>query len=174
MARKPSRGDASLTCCGRCPGSKGAARPSRACLRLAGLAFSALLLIAGCVERRLTIRSDPPGALVIMSGGKLGSDADEHELGFTPVSTNFVYHGTRKITLIKDGYETLTVDERLNARWWDFFPLEFVTENLIPGRIKDHRERHYRLMPQPPMTATEPLLRRAEGFRAQQEAGTPF
>ena len=54
----------------------------------------------GCVQRRMTIRSNPPGALVYV---------DDYQVGTTPVSTDFVYYGTRKIRLIKDGYDTLTV-----------------------------------------------------------------
>jgi hypothetical protein len=62
----------------------------------------------GCVQRRMTIRSDPPGALVYV---------DDYEIGNTPVSTDFVYYGTRKIRLVKDGYETLTVRQPFPVPW---------------------------------------------------------
>lgn len=122
----------------------------------------------GCIERRLTIRSDPPGALVTMSGGKLGTPADEHELGVTPVSVSYVHNGSRRITLVdpQGEYETLTVYERLRPRWYEVFPIEFVTENLVPFRIRDHRVLHYP-MQRRSITATDPLLRRAEGLRSQ-------
>src|SRR5690606_1796746 len=66
------------------------------------LLIALLLTVAltGCVRRRLTVRSDPPGALVLI---------DDQEIGHTPVATSYVYYGTRKIQLIKDGYETQTV-----------------------------------------------------------------
>ena len=51
----------------------------------------------GCVRRRMTIRSDPPGAVVFV---------DERRIGVTPVSTNFTYYGTRNVQLVKDGHET--------------------------------------------------------------------
>ena len=53
----------------------------------------------GCVQRRMTIRSSPPGAMVYV---------DNQEIGTTPVSTGFTYYGTREFRLVKDGYETLT------------------------------------------------------------------
>jgi hypothetical protein len=55
---------------------------------------------SGCVQRRITIRSNPPGALVYV---------DDYPIGTTPVSTSFVYYGTRKVRLVLSGYETLTV-----------------------------------------------------------------
>ena len=51
----------------------------------------------------MTIRTNPPGALVYV---------DDYEIGTTPVSTNFTYYGKRKIRIVKDGYETLTVCSR--------------------------------------------------------------
>ena len=46
--------------------------------------------LSGCVSRRLTIRSDPPGALVELDGRRLG---------YTPVSVDFTYYATNEITL---------------------------------------------------------------------------
>ena len=85
---------------------------------------------SGCVQRRMTIRSSPPGALVYV---------DDYQIGTTPVSTDFIYYGTRKIRLVKDGYETLTVRQPFPAPWYEYFPLDFVTENLWPWEIRDER-----------------------------------
>jgi hypothetical protein len=87
-------------------------------------------LATGCVQRRMTIRSSPPGALVYV---------DDYELGTTPVSHDFVYYGTRKVRLVKDGYETLTVRQPFPVPWYQYFPLDFVTENLLPWEIRDER-----------------------------------
>ena len=122
----------------------------------------------GCIERRLTIRSDPPGALVIMSGGKMDSPSDEHELGATPVSTHYIYHGTRRITLVdpEGQYETLVTQETIQPRWYEWFPVEFVLENLWPWNIRDHRLLEYTLTRRTE-TATKPLLDRAESLRGE-------
>ena len=89
-----------------------------------------MVAASGCVQRRMTIRSNPPGALVYV---------DDYQIGTTPVSTDFVYYGTRKIRLVKDGFETLTVRQPLPVPWYEVFPLDFVSENLWPWEIRDER-----------------------------------
>ena len=118
-----------------------------------------LLLAAaglGCVQRRLTIRSNPPGALVFI---------DNYELGTTPVSTDYVYYGTRKIRIIKDGFETLNVKQWIPPPWYQIFPLDFVAENILPFEIRDQRTLDFQLTPQV-IVPTEQLLSRAETFAA--------
>ena len=97
-----------------------------------GIALLTLVMVAGsgCVQRRMTIRSNPPGALVYV---------DDYQIGTTPVSTDFVYYGTRKIRLVKDGFETLTVRQPIPVPWYEVFPLDFVSENLWPWEIRDER-----------------------------------
>ncbi len=115
----------------------------------------ACLCACGCVRRRMTIRTNPPGALVYV---------DDYEIGTTPISTNFVYYGQRKIRLVKDGYETKTVLQRIPPPWYQYFPIDFVTENLVPGEIRDHRTLTYNLRPQA-LVPTDALLGRAEQLR---------
>src|SRR5205814_5476383 len=78
------------------------------------------VLSNGCMHRRLTIRSEPPGAAVLVDG---------EEVGFTPTSIDYTYYGTREITLQKDGYKTLTTPVKLATPWYQVFPLEIVTDN---------------------------------------------
>lgn len=118
-------------------------------LALVGIAHS------GCVQRRLMIRSNPPGALVYV---------DDYQVGTTPVATNFTYYGTRKIRLVMSGYETLTVMQPIPAPWYEFPGLDFVSENLVPGEIRDERVVEFQLKPQ--MIVPSPqLLGRAENLR---------
>ena len=121
-----------------------------------------LLLVAatGCVQRRMTIRSDPPGALVYV---------DDYQLGTTPVSHDFVYYGTRKIRLVKDGYETLTVRQPFPMPWYEYFPLDFVSENLIPWEIRDERVVDLSMMP---AAATPPEMVVARAEQARLAAGS--
>ncbi|HEV3005301.1 MAG TPA: PEGA domain-containing protein, partial [Pirellulales bacterium] len=84
----------------------------------------------GGVQRRLTIRSNPPGALVYI---------DKYEIGRTPCSVSFVYYGKREFKLVKDGCETLTVDRWIVPPWYQVFGLDFITENLSPIEIRDER-----------------------------------
>ena len=110
---------------------------------------------AGCVQRRMMIRSNPPGALVYV---------DDYEIGTTPVSHNFTYYGTRKIRLVKDGYETLTLMQPIPTPWYEIPPLDFCLENLVPGELRDHRTLDYQLRPQMVVPPDE-LLGRAEALR---------
>src|SRR5918998_6583708 len=108
---------------------------------------------SGCVQRRMTSRSNPPGALV---------SVDDYEIGTTPVSTDFIYYGTREIRLIKDGYETLTVKQPIPAPWYQYFPIDFFAENVVPGEIRDERVIDLQMSPQV-MVAADQLKNRAEG-----------
>src|SRR2546423_9240961 len=89
------------------------------------LCLAALCLVrTGCVRRRLTVRTNPPGAQVFV---------DDQEIGTTPCSASYVYYGTRKITLVKDGYRTETVYQKFYPPWYQLPPLDFATENLLPN-----------------------------------------
>ncbi len=117
----------------------------------------------GCVQRRMTIRSNPPGALVYV---------DDYQVGTTPVSTDFVYYGTRKIRLIKDGYDTLTVQQPFPVPWYEIFPLDFVTENLWPWEIRDERVVDLAMVPMGTVPA-ETVVSRAELARRSAGSGPP-
>ena len=108
----------------------------------------------------MTIRSNPPGAFVYV---------DNYPIGTTPVSTNFTHYGTRSIRLVKDGFETQTVEERIAAPWYQIPPLDFISENLVPGEIRDHRALGYQMQPQM-VVPSDVLLGRAEDLRGR--AGT--
>ncbi len=109
----------------------------------------------GCVQRRLTIRSNPPGALVYV---------DDYPVGTTPCSTSFVYYGTRKVRVVLSGYETLTVMQPIPTPWYEYPVLDFVSENLLPGEIRDERVVDYQLKPQM-IVPSQQLLGRAENLR---------
>ncbi|NQU21700.1 MAG: PEGA domain-containing protein, partial [Candidatus Nealsonbacteria bacterium] len=110
---------------------------------------------AGCVRRRMTIRTNPPGAQVYV---------DDYELGPTPISADFTYYGDRKIRLVKDGYETATFLQPVPAPWYQVPPLDFFSENLVPGEIRDQRTFNYQLSPQR-VVPSEELLQRGEDLR---------
>ncbi len=127
--------------------------------RQLGAALALLSLVAdvaGCVERRMTIRSNPPGAAVYV---------DDYQIGTTPVAVNYTYYGTRKVRLVKDGFETLTVYQPMPAPWYDWFGIDFFSENVWPGKIRDERSYNYQMSPMV-MVSNDQLLNRAEQLRA--------
>jgi hypothetical protein len=127
-------------------------------LRAGTLLLLGLLLCAsatGCVQRRMTVRTNPPGALLYV---------DDYEIGTTPVSLPFTYYGTRKIRLVKDGFETLTVMQPIPPPWYQIVPIDFFAENCVPGQIRDQRTLDFQMRPQT-VVPTDQLLARAEELR---------
>jgi len=132
---------------------------TRAAQVLAVAATVLALASSGCVERRLIIRTNPPGALAYV---------DDNEVGLTPVAISPIYYGSRKIRLVKDGCETLTVIQSVPPPWYEIPPLDFFSETLVPGKLRDVRTYDYQLRPQG-VVSQEELLARAENLRR----GTP-
>lgn len=128
-----------------------------------GLALAAGLS-AGCVERRYVITSDPPGALVLRNNQPIGT---------TPADDHFIYYGDYDFTLVKEGYQTLHVKQKIPAPWYQYFPLDFVTENLLPWQVTDVRRFHFVLQPQPTANPNQ-VLQEAQNLRNRGlSLGTP-
>lgn len=117
-----------------------------------GIASLALILLAGCVEREMTIKSDPPHALVYLEGA---------ETGQTPCTVQFVHYGTREIALYKEGYATKKVFEKISPPWYQIFPIDFFSEALWPFTVKDEHVLAYKLDPVQPVDQ-DALLERAK------------
>ena len=95
----------------------------RPVVALSATAGVSLLLSSGCVQRRMTVRTNVPGAQVYV---------DDYEVGRTPVSTDFIYYGDRTIKLVKDGYETQTIKQPVDAPWYQWPRIDFFSENVWP------------------------------------------
>jgi len=128
---------------------------------LIGIACLALAE-SGCVKRRLTVRTWPPGAQVFI---------DDQEIGITPCSTSFIYYGTRKVTVIKGGYRSETLYHEIPPPWYQYPPIDFISENLIAYEIRDERVIDIQMVPE---EAIQPnvLLDRAQGLRDSARSGT--
>ncbi len=115
----------------------------------------------GCVRRRLTVRTNPPGALVYV---------DHQLVGPSPASTSFVYYGTRHIEVVGDGYRTEKVLRTFYPKWYQIPPLDFVAETLWPWELRDQRVVDITMLPQPTV-ASEELIARADEMRLQAANG---
>ncbi|QDT17035.1 PEGA domain-containing protein [Alienimonas californiensis] len=138
-------------------GGRPAVRRRAAIARLWALAAAATLLGSGCnsVHRRLTIDSQPRGALVMVDGERIG---------YTPASISYDYYATRRITLVKDGYETQSFLQPIEAPWWQIPPADFVTDNFLPHQVEDRRVIFRNLAPKV-LAPTEDVLIRADDLR---------
>lgn len=99
----------------RSPGSRAAT--------FAALALATASLGACRATRVLAIDSTPPGAEVRV---------DDVVVGTTPMRLPFKDFGTRRVTLYKPGYLTHSELVVLEPPWYATFPLDLVTEVLLP------------------------------------------
>ncbi len=73
----------------------------------------------GCVQRKMTIEWNPPGALVYLN---------DQEIGRTPITTDFIWYGNYQVEVRKDGFETLKTHQQVNAPWWQLVPIDLFAE----------------------------------------------
>src|SRR5260370_6474277 len=92
------------------------------------LAMALLLgMGTGCVERRMIVNSDPPGAEVYVNNLPYGNGKAD---------VPFLYNGVYHMMLVQDGYETLQVDQPVPPFWYEWLGVDFFTENLWPGKFR--------------------------------------
>ncbi len=133
--------------------------------RTVSLLCLCLLLCTGCVERRIYVRSDPPGADVYIDGELVGQTRPElHPDG--PFYVNFSYYGRREWTLRKPGYRTASGEIELVTPWYEYPPIDFFAEVLAPWKIVDRHEISQKLVKAEPGDVEE-LRKRAGEFREE-------
>jgi hypothetical protein len=84
----------------------------------------------GCIERTVSINTEPTGATVILN---------DDEVGKSPVKVPFTWYGDYDIIIRKPGYKTLKTNHRLNAPWYQFPIIDIFAECLVPYTIHDDR-----------------------------------
>jgi hypothetical protein len=134
--------------------------PNRICLLLAVVIF--LTFATGCMQRRMIIRSVPEGAFVTIDGQPIGS---------TPLSAPYTYSGTRDIKLERDGFKTVQVQQRIDPKWFQRFPISLISENFAGREIRDERVLDFVLEPKPQIQEDR-LLERANDMRLNINRGT--
>ncbi len=97
-----------------------------------------LVGLPGCVTRKLFIRSEPPGAEVILDGRLVGT---------TPYEEEFFSYGVRALELRLSGFERTFVEIDVWRPWWQVFPMSLVTDLIWPFEIVDDRTFSIPLMP---------------------------
>jgi hypothetical protein len=117
----------------------------------------ASLLLSGCVERRLTINTEPSGAIVVLN---------DEEIGTSPVTTSFEWYGDYDVRISKEGFETLKTHRNLKRPWYDWFPFDFFAQIVNPNRTVDSYEWSFTLTPRTEPNREE-LIRDAAKLRKQ-------
>ena len=95
---------------------------------------------------------------------------DGREIGYSPASADFLYYGTRRVTMIKDGYETKTDLVTVSTPWYQYPVIEFFTDNFLPHRVTDRRVFTFDLQPKQ-MIPDEELRSRARQLRSESQIG---
>lgn len=121
------------------------------------LSVMILTLLSGCVERQLTIKTNPDQALVVLN---------DEELGLSPVTVNFNWYGDYCVRIQKEGYETLNTHRELKGPWYDAFPFDFFAQIVNPKRIVDSYEWTFDLAPRQPISREE-LIQNAREMQNQ-------
>ncbi len=113
-----------------------------------------LLSPLGCVQRQLSVQSNPPGAVVYLN---------DREMGRTPFTHEFLWYGNYDVVVRADGYQTLKTTREITAPWWQFVPLDAVTD-FLP--LQDHETMNFTLTPEKPV---DPAAVLARGLQMQQQ-----
>lgn len=120
------------------------------------LLCAVLLLLSGCVERELTIKTFPDGAMV---------ELNDEQIGYSPVTVPFNWYGTYRVRIEKEGYQTLSTAKELDRPAKDYFPFDLFREIFTADTI-DSYEWSFDLEPYKNPNRSE-LLQRAETTKQQ-------
>jgi hypothetical protein len=133
--------------------------PEMAHSRKTALALVTLaILTPGCVERTLSIETNPPGAVVLLN---------DSEFGRTPAQRDFTWYGTYDVVIRKEGYQTIKTKAPVIAPFYEWIPLDLIAQ-LLPVKIKDARTLKYDLDALPPIEQdAASLLKRSHELQAQ-------
>ncbi len=124
------------------------------------VALLTLAMLPGCVYRRMTVITDPPGARLFVNN---------IEVGTTPCdvpSNLFIDYGNYKFTLFRDGFEPLEVQQPVPPKPYEVFGVDFFSEVLNPFPTYDHRYFSYQLKPVQEKSGDE-LKQQADEFRVR-------
>ena len=120
------------------------------------ITVACLLTALGCVEQKITITSEPSGALVYVS---------DQEVGHTPVTIPWTWVGDYAITLRMEGYQTLKTHADLKPTAYEVPPVDFFAE-LLPHTFSDQRYLHFK-MEKLVLPSNEELLLQAQKMREE-------
>lgn len=128
----------------------------------ATLLLATLAILPGCLQRTLSITTEPPGALVWVN---------DVEVGVTPLEIDFTYYGSYDVRLRRPGYEPVTTIEKITPPIQERPVIDLFAE-LWPQRIENRVQWSYTLTPQAErgpdkQAAEQSLLSRAAELRGQ-------
>ena len=126
---------------------------------------ASLLGLSGCVERSITIVTDPPGSIIYLN---------DVEKGTTPLTTSFEWYGTYGIRIRgkknigtptdpKYQYYYLHTHRTTSRPWFQYYGLDLVAA-LLPIEFKDHKIWAF-VVPPVKVLPKQQLIQNAEKMR---------
>ncbi len=115
------------------------------------------LLSVGCIQRTISITSEPAGALVYLN---------DEEVGRTPVVVPFTFYGVYDVRMEAQGYHPLWTRQKAKAPWWETPGIDLFAEAAPNGKAELHW--HFTMDVQPPAEDVDAdvLLDHAKQLRA--------
>lgn len=129
---------------------------------LCGLLVVSAALSAGCIERTVSINTEPQGATVFLN---------DEEVGKTPLKVPFTWYGDYDIIIRKPGYQTIRTNHNIQTPWYETPGIDVFTECLIPVTVHDDHVLETYALELQKTPEREDLLRSADEARSQALAG---
>jgi hypothetical protein len=129
---------------------------------LAGAFLMISALGLGCVERTMTINTEPQDATVMLN---------DQEVGKSPVKVAFTWYGDYDIVVRKPGYKTVKTHRRVHAPWYQWPVIDLFTEALIPATLHDDQDLGIITMDVQVLPSKEQLLSSSEELKNRASAG---
>lgn len=133
------------------------------------LVLIALLLSnGGCIQRRIRVTSEPPGAVVWLN---------DTEIGRTPAEAEFTFYGDYDVRLELPGYMPVHEMRRTVAPFYEYPGPDLIAE-VVPHKFEKVFEWHFDLEEVPERTQSPEeleadLIRRARELRSRTEQIAP-
>ena len=109
--------------------------------------------LSGCVKRKISISSNPQGALVWVN---------DREVGRTPVEFEFLYYGEYDLRLEKESYEPIMTTRWAKTPVWELPVVDLFAEVVEPDRESNV---YWEFELEPRNDNADLLLYRAKRFR---------
>lgn len=119
------------------------------------------VLFTGCVERQLVFET-------AADYGDVEIEVDGHPVGKAPCTVSFHRYGVREWVARADGYEIASGRIDLEEPWYQYPPMDLVTEGIVPFTIVDRHRVEVTLTELSERDAGR-LYGRAKAFRAAAE-----
>jgi len=121
-----------------------------------------VLPVGGCIERTVTVNTEPQGATVFLN---------DQEVGQSPVTVPFTWYGDYDVIVRKNGYKTLRTNHRLHAPWCQLPGIDLFSECLIPFTVRDRQVMPTFMLEEQSFPTRDDLLLNAEEMEQATNAG---